>query len=76
MTKTVDIDEAKTTLSTLIERALTGEEVIVAKAGTPVVRLVPIARRRQPRRPGRWKGRVRMARDFNVLPPDRLDPAA
>lgn len=42
MTVTANIHEAKTTLSKLIERALAGEEVIIAKAGKPVVRLTPV----------------------------------
>lgn len=44
MTVTANIHEAKTTLSKLIERAVAGEEVIIAKAGKPVVRLTPIAK--------------------------------
>ena len=43
MTVTTNIHEAKTTLSKLIERALAGEEVVIAKAGKPVVRLTPVA---------------------------------
>lgn len=43
MSVTANIHEAKTTLSKLIERALAGEEVVIAKAGKPVVRLTPIA---------------------------------
>lgn len=42
MTFTANIHEAKTTLSRLIERALAGEEVVIAKAGKPVVRLVAV----------------------------------
>jgi len=42
MTFTANIHEAKTTLSKLIERALAGEEVVIARAGKPVVRLAPI----------------------------------
>lgn len=42
MTVTANIHEAKTTLSKLIERAMSGEDVIIAKAGKPVVRLVPV----------------------------------
>ena len=42
----VNVHEAKTTLSKLIERAIQGEEVIIAKAGTPIVRLVRIAKKK------------------------------
>jgi prevent-host-death family protein len=65
-----NIHEAKSQLSKLIDRALSGEEVIIAKAGTPVVRLVPIRPDESPRRGGQWKGRVRVAEDFDVLPDD------
>jgi prevent-host-death family protein len=73
MRKIVNMHEAKSTLSSLIESALRGEDVIVARAGRPLVRLVPVAPRRKARRAGMWKGRVRIARDFNVLPPEWLD---
>ncbi|WP_396592696.1 type II toxin-antitoxin system Phd/YefM family antitoxin [Brevundimonas sp. R86498] len=43
MAVTANIHEAKTTLSKLIERAMAGEEVIIAKAGKPMVRLAPVA---------------------------------
>ena len=42
MTKTVNIHEAKTHLSRLLEEAMAGEDIVIAKAGTPKVRLVPI----------------------------------
>ena len=65
-----NIHEAKSQLSRLIDQALNGEEVIIAKAGQPVVRLVPIQSDESPRKGGQWKGRVRMADDFDVLPED------
>jgi prevent-host-death family protein len=65
-----NIHEAKSQLSKLIERALEGEEVIIARAGKPVVRLVPIDSDPSPREGGQWKGRVRIADDFDVLPDD------
>lgn len=65
-----DIHEAKSRLSRLIERAMSGEEVIIARGGTPVVRLVPIRRDDSPRVGGQWKGRVRIADDFDALPDD------
>jgi prevent-host-death family protein len=63
-----DIREAESHLPQLIERALGGEEVIIAEAGTPVVRLVPIRPDDSPRRGGQWKGRVRIADDFGIEP--------
>ena len=73
MRKIVNMHEAKSTLSRLVERALKGDEIVVSKAGRPLVRLVPVTRVAKARRPGRWKGRVSMARDFNNLPEDVLD---
>jgi len=65
-----NINEAKSRLSKLIERALSGEEVIIAKAGQPMVRLVPVHADDSPRVGGQWKGRVRIAKDFDALPED------
>lgn len=54
--KLVNIHEAKTNFSKLVERAHAGEEIIVAKAGKPYARLVPLAAKpRKPRQPGRYK---------------------
>ena len=57
--------EAKTELSRLVERALRGEEIIIARAGVPVVRLVPVTGR-APRKLGQWAGRVELAEDFDA----------
>ena len=65
-----NLDEAKSQLSNLVERAMNGEEVIIAKAGRPMVRLVPIHAEDSPRQGGQWKGRVRIAEDFDDLPND------
>ncbi len=65
-----NIHEAKTQLSRLVERALEGEDVIIARAGKPAVRLVPIRKSDKPRRGSQWKGRVRIAEDFDDLPED------
>ena len=65
-----NIHEAKAQLPKLVERALEGEEVIIARAGKPVVRLVPIRESDTPRKGGQWKGRVRIAEDFDELPED------
>jgi prevent-host-death family protein len=65
--------EAKTDLSRLVERAAAGEEIVIAKAGKPMARLVPVRRTRRRRRPGGWEGRVRIREDFDApLPPDVL----
>jgi prevent-host-death family protein len=70
----VDIHEAKSQLSKLIERALQGEEVVIPRAGTPVVWLAPILADASPRLGGQWKRRVAMADEFDA-PPDDLAEA-
>ena len=72
MAKPVNIYEAKTRLSELVDRASGGEEIIIAKAGRPVARLVPLEPVKVDRRPGRWKGKVWMAPDFDDLPEEVL----
>ncbi|HXM57374.1 MAG TPA: type II toxin-antitoxin system Phd/YefM family antitoxin [Candidatus Dormibacteraeota bacterium] len=66
----VNIHEAKTNFSRLVERAEHGEEILIGRAGKPVARLVPYERPSTPRVPGGWEGRVEMAPDFDELPPD------
>jgi prevent-host-death family protein len=66
---TVNIHEAKSQLSRLIEAVAGGEEVVIAKAGTPVARLVPVEAR-PGLRFGLMKGRIRIADDFNAPLPD------
>ena len=73
MAKQVNLYDAKTHLSALVERAAGGEEIIIAKAGLPRARLVPLARPSKPRRPGAWKGRVVIGPDFDApLPAEVL----
>ena len=62
----VNIYEAKTNLSDLVERAAAGEEVIIAKAGVPKVKLVPVPQPGMVREAGHWKGRVWMAPDWDA----------
>ena len=65
--------DAKTNLSQLVERAAAGEEIIIAKNGVPLARLVPLREHATPRRAGGWEGRVRIGDDFDdPLPPDIL----
>ena len=68
----VNMHEAKTHLSRLVERVAQGEDVVIAKAGRPVARLVPYEESAEPRKPGAWAGKVWMADDFDELPPDLL----
>ena len=65
MEKPVNIHQAKTHLSRLVERVEAGEEITLARAGRPVARLVPYRARQAPRRPGLWKGQVSIAPDFD-----------
>ena len=66
----VNIHEAKTHLSRLLERVEAGEEIIIARAGKPIARLQPFRPSPVQRVPGRWKGQVSIAPDFDVLPDD------
>jgi prevent-host-death family protein len=71
----VNIHEAKTHLSRLVERAAAGEEIIIAKAGKPMARLVPPAEKaRKPRVPGMLKGKLYIAEDaFAPMTEEELD---
>ena len=64
----VNIHEAKTHLSRLLERAAAGEEIIIGKAGKPIARLVPYNPPKLPKRkPGSWKGKVWISPDFDKV---------
>ena len=69
-----NISDAKASLSRLIERVLQGEEVVIGKAGKPVVKIVPYDLDETPRKlgAGNWKGKIWMADDFDDLPDDIL----
>ena len=64
--KTINIHEAKTHLSRLVERVQAGEEIVIAKAGRPAARLVPIEEARKPVRIGGLKGGS-VPDDFNTM---------
>jgi len=68
-----NVSEAKAELSALIEQVLQGQEVIVARAGKPVVRLVAYHGPAKPRKPGSMAGMIRIADDFDVLPDDMAE---
>lgn len=71
--KTVNMHEAKTHLSRLVEEVAGGEEIVIARAGKPVARLVPVGPTAAPRRPGLLRGRIFIADDFDApLPPETL----
>jgi prevent-host-death family protein len=69
----VNVHEAKTHFSKLLERAHAGEEIVLAKAGKPYARLVPLATADKPRRqPGRLKGMRLTQAFFDPLPEEEL----
>ncbi|RKT47294.1 type II toxin-antitoxin system Phd/YefM family antitoxin [Thiocapsa rosea] len=69
----VNIHEAKTQLSKIIARACRGEEVVIAKAGQPLVRLTPIERQPSGRRFGALRGKAKVdERFFDPLPEEEL----
>jgi prevent-host-death family protein len=69
---TVNLYDAKTNLSTLVERAARGEEIVIAKAGRPLARLVPLARRTTPRPFDLLAGQVIVGPDFDDPLPDDI----
>ena len=69
----VNIHEAKTHLSRLVERVEAGEEIVIARAGRPIARLVPYRARTKPRTPGSWRGQGWIAEDFDAPIPELLD---
>ncbi|WP_174273372.1 type II toxin-antitoxin system Phd/YefM family antitoxin [Sphingomonas bacterium] len=77
----VNVHDAKTNFSRLLERAQRGEEIVIAKAGKPVAKLVPITveasgQHLPPRQPGRYKGLLGDIPDsvwFDPLPDDELE---
>lgn len=64
--QTINIHEAKTNFSRLVDAASGGEEIIIAKAGRPAARLVPLERHKVVRRFGSMKGKIRIADDFDA----------
>jgi prevent-host-death family protein len=70
---TFNVADAKARFSELIQKALVGEEVVIARDNKPLVRLVPVAKPGQPRRPGSAKGQVIIAPDFDETPDDFKD---
>ncbi len=67
MAEIVNMHHAKSSLSRLVERALAGEEIVLARNGEPLVKLVPVLKERKPRTPGRGKDKIWIA-------PDCFDP--
>ena len=68
-----NVGEAKSRFSELVQKAMIGEEVIIAKDNKPVVKLVPLMAPGKPRKPGSAKGQIRIAADFDATPTDFQD---
>jgi prevent-host-death family protein len=69
---TLNLYEAKTQLSALVDQAAAGAEIIIAKNGKPMAKLVPL-REKPLRKPGRLKGKIWMSKDFDAPMPDIED---
>ena len=67
---TVNIHQAKTNLSKLLKDVMEGQEVVIAKAGVPIAKLIPIAPQKPKRKPGALKGKIYIAPDFDDPLPD------
>lgn len=70
--RVVNIHEAKTQFSKLIEGVSQGEEILIAKAGKPAAMLVPVYRQKPVRNPGALKGKIHISADFDAPLPDEL----
>ena len=70
--RVVNIHAAKTHLSRLVNEVAAGEEIVIAKAGKPVARLLPIEPRRAPRQPDLLKGEIWIADDFDDPLPEEI----
>ena len=68
----INIHQAKTQLSRLLERVAGGEEIIIAKAGKPVARLIPYAPKSPLRRPGAMRGKIRIKKNFDAPLPKAI----
>ncbi|MBP6629483.1 MAG: type II toxin-antitoxin system Phd/YefM family antitoxin [Kofleriaceae bacterium] len=69
---TFNLYDAKTNLSQLVDRAAAGEDIIIAKNGVPLARLVALPERTTPRQPGGWEGRMLIRDDFDAPLPAEL----
>ncbi len=73
--RTINIHEAKTHLSKLVEQAAQGEEFIIAKAGKPMVKVVPLDQKdkKTQRRTGFLKGQIKVPDDFDTMGQDEIE---
>ena len=75
MIGTVNVHEAKTRFSKLLKRVQLGEEIVIAKAGKPVARLVPVAQPPSARKPGTAKALITIGADFDAPLPNEIQKA-
>jgi prevent-host-death family protein len=71
----VNMHEAKTHLSRLVERVEAGEEIVLSRAGKPVARIVAVRPPSGSRTPGALRGRIRISDDFDAPLPDEMASA-
>ncbi len=72
MADAINLYDAKTNLSALVDRAAAGEEIIIAKSGRPLARLMPLETVTAPRRPGLLKGEIVIGPDFDAPLPEEI----
>lgn len=72
MSQPINLYDAKTNLSQLVDRAAAGEEIVIAKSGRPMARLVPLEVRTAPRVPGSLQGQISIRSDFDAPLPDEI----
>jgi prevent-host-death family protein len=68
----INIHDAKTQFSKLIEAVTRGDEIVIARAGKPAARLVPMQHQKPVRKPGALKGKIKIAADFDDPLPDDI----
>jgi len=73
--RTVNIRAAKAHLSRLLAKVAAGEDIVIAKAGRPLARLVPFTPNRKPRRAGLMRGKLWIAEDFDAPMPEEIAAA-
>ncbi len=72
MTNLIKLYDAKTHLSSLVDRAAKGEEFIIAKGNEPMARLVPLSKKGSRGAPGGWEGRIEISDDFDAPLPKKI----
>lgn len=66
----IDVNEVQANFDYWLDRVVMGEDITITREGTPVAKLMAYQESAEPRKPGYWAGRVRIADDFDELPED------